>query len=313
MVKFFYIPTLIILIFIFYILRMLINPFGIFNFLESLFLWIILPISLFGWLLIYMHKLIKFILKPYKIKILSGIRTFIIKMFIYILIIFILVNIASYVHKKPYHYSLNGDCSNKGEYSVSILKYQKKLLINEIIRHDKKMRKAIIIADGKSEIEAVKYIKKLDNTYRKEQKKFYHYCENNNVKYCKVLISVNYGGILNRIFLTPKEIGSTIKYTFDENSKKFFNSVQYIGNVRNKKSHFYYSDSENKIYHQSNNKNNMLWKFVGYKITQSGDYICTAFLNYDLFKKRYFIWEKSNEILAPQKKIQIVNQFAILK
>jgi len=114
-------------------------------------------------------------------------------------------------------------------------------LMNDIIKHDKKARKALMIKQGKSQADINQTLKSLEPQYQKEKEKMQKYCyldfdkkpyfqkKSMEVKpsdYCVIGTGNNvrdegYGGF-------------DLKYNFDKESFKFFNQVPYYTTRKDK-------------------------------------------------------------------------------
>ena len=115
-------------------------------------------------------------------------------------------------------------------------------LSNDIIKRDKKARKALMLKQGKSDEDINKTLKALEPHYKLEKEKMLKYCyldfekesyfQKKSVivkpsKYCEIGNSNNY---------KDKGYGYfDITYNFDKESSKFFNQMQYIDKTKQDK------------------------------------------------------------------------------
>jgi len=112
-------------------------------------------------------------------------------------------------------------------------------LMNDIIKQDKNARRALMIKQGKNEADINTTLKSLEPQYQKEKEKMQKYCyldfdkepyfqkksmEAKPSVYCEIG-NANNGG---NDWLFP-EISFDIKYNFDKESFKFFNTKRVVG------------------------------------------------------------------------------------
>lgn len=226
--------------------------------------------------------------------------------FLIILFIFSAAKERKILHK----ISQTGDCSEKKEYSLTVMNSFKEEMINQLIKHDKEMRKALLLHEGKSEIETGRYIASLEHEYMREYEKFLRYCDRSSDQ-CKIKTTVQYKDTFLKEYSIPNNVESIIQYKFDDESKKFFNSIRYVGNINIGNQKIWNDESIPIFLNSKPNKQLNNWKVVGYVFSSTGPYICDC-LRCDYLRKRWFMYEKLDKKIAENKTIK-VNNFVIEK
>jgi len=197
-----------------------------------IFVYIIIPLKILGFIYtVFIKKnLYKYTLKK--------------KDIYYLLIIVILLFITIFLYKKLYLYSLQGDVSDKREYSEIYVNNIKKQMIHNLLNKDKKTRTKLGLNTNETE---------LKSKYLLEYNKFQEYCLTNS-KFCQIEINVSYNNWFSKLILSPDEKESSITYKFDKDSFDFFNSIQ-----QNRNNYKSYYINENKFFAS---------KVIGYKAVQ---------------------------------------------
>lgn len=291
------------LVLLLHVYAQLTNPFGflaeVVLLAEKILLFILIPI-----------KFIFIIFTIYKTKSLPRLPYKLTATVIYVTLTCIFIFIVLKQQQALHQQSLSGDCIDQTKYSVDFLNEKKEQMIQSLIEHDKEMRKASILQKGGNESDANLYVASFEEKYLHEKEKFFLYCKNASSQ-CEINTTAIYPDGFWKKYSMPTEVKTTIKYIYDDESKKFFNDIKYVGNIDTGNQIIWNNEDvpiflENKSISQLNR-----WDMVGSTFSATGPYICDCgYVRCDYLQSQWFIWRKTDDITSPNKIIKI-KQFAV--